>query len=333
MSASSLAAVVGWLMIAWRLLPVKLSSPETRYSFATLLCFTLAASLDSPLIASWIDQFTRLPSLSKVLEYSFAIAAASVWALTCLSLDGLLAGRRWLLALAPVSLLAMLLIWGLGIISSQSPRTDFFQTDYSLTIVLIIHTYAFAIVAGIAIPALGHSLDREKESLPLRLRLIMIFTTQTILAVWLASRVALTLFLLLGLLPRTYQFSFVQTLIILMIIAYTGSLLPARAYIYLAHTIRYLQYLQQLIRIRKLEISTARLLGFHPHSISAYEALRVPDYVLYTLVIAILDRRKSLCASGRPSAQRLGVKLGEIAETALKYTDLVKHLEKVELKL
>jgi MFS family permease len=316
----------GWAMILWRLPRVQFHSAHARCTFATLVCFTLAASFATPLLDRWLDDATRLPALSLIVEYLFAIAAAVVWALSCLSLDESLLSRRWLLWLAPLLSLAILLTWWLFLPEMAAARSD--TANGELLITTLAQGYAFAIVAIIAAPALSSQVTNE-SALPIRIRLLCILGTQIILAIWLGARIILGPLVLIGVLPRTFPFSFINVLVGLMILAYTASLLPPAALIYLSRRVVHLRDWLALARLRRLERQTAVLLEASPIDVPLAEAWSTPDYSLYRVAIAILDRRKALKASPNRNAQQFAERLDQLVASAPDYFGLLRQLEKL----
>ena len=325
-SINGLAALVGWGMILWRLPRVRLRSTDAFYAFATLVCFTLAATFSTPFVVSWVDSHIQLPAGSLVAEYVFAIAAASFWALSCLSLDVSLRRRRWLILLAPVALVGLLTTWLIYLPEMGSARSG--NTTGELILTTLVHAYAFAIVATIAVPALGHRIANE-PALPIRLRFLTILATQVILAIWLGARMTLGPLVLLGILPRTYSFSFVNVLIGLMILAYMGSLLPPIAFARMARWAVYWRDWTSLRRLKRIERRTAQMLNASPLDVSFAEAMRTPDYALYRVAIAILDRRKALRVSQNDKAKRLAWRIDRLVTECPGYSELVESLRKI----
>ena len=324
-----LAALVGWAMILWRLPRVQLRSAHSRYTFATLVCFTLAASFTIPLLDNWIDTATRLPALSLILEYLFAIAAAVVWALSCLSLDESLRSRRWLLWLAPIVLAAMLLTWWMFLPELAVARSE--TANGELLITSLVQAYALAIVVAIAVPALSSQIANE-PALPIRIRLLCILATQLILAVWLGARAMLGPLVLVGILPRTISFSFINVLVGLMIVAYTASLLPPAVLVNLSRRLVRIRDWYTLARLRRVERQTAALLGIRAIEISLAEAWGTPDYALYRVAIAILDRRKALKALPNRDAQAIADRLNRLVVEVPDYFGLLRRIQTLSLK-
>lgn len=329
MSMNGIAALVGWAMILWRLPRVQLRSVHARYTFATLVCFTLAATFSTPLVIAWVDGRTGLPGLSFVTEYLFAIAAAVVWALSCLSLDNTLLSRGWLLWLAPVVMVCLLAIW--WFFQPELRAESLGRSDGEILLTVLAQGYAFAIVTSIAVPVLARRVTNE-TALPIRLRLVCILATQVILAVWLGATMTLGPLVLFGVAPRSSSFSFVNVLIALMILAYTMSLLPPPALVYVAKRMIRVRDWIALRRLRRVERRIAQLLDVAPIGISRDEAWDTPEYSLYRVTIAILDRRKSLDAAASDSARRLGWRLNQLVTTAPDYFQLVRELQRIDAR-
>ncbi|MCC7362073.1 MAG: hypothetical protein IT317_21490 [Anaerolineales bacterium] len=327
MSINGLAALVGWGMILWRLPRVQLRSAHALYTFATLVCFTLAATFSAPFVASWVDTRTRLAALSLLVEYLCAIAAAGVWALSCLSLDKALRSRRWLIALAPAIAAGLLAIWWAFLPEMTPARSE--TATGELLFTALAQGYALAIVAAIAVPALARRAASE-PALPIRFRLLCILATQIILAVWLGARTILGPLVLLGALPRTYSFSFVNMLIGLMILAYTASLLPPRFLIDLARWVVRGRDWLTLRRLCHVERQTARLLNALPVAVPLAEAWSIPDYAIYRVAIAILDRRKALGATPSSKAQGLAMRLNQLVAESPDYFEVVRRLQRID---
>lgn len=328
MSMNGLAALVGWGMILWRLPRVQLGAPQAAYAFATLVCFTLAATFSTPIVAIRVDSVTRLSGAGMVLEYTFAIAATAAWALNCLHLDPSLRRRRWLVRLAPVVFLGLVALWWLFLAEVETVAAE--NTNGEVLLTTLVHAYAFVSVVSISVPALGHRAERE-PALPIRLRLLFILSTQIILAIWLGARVILGPSIVLGLLPRTYSFAFIKVLIGLMILAYVGSLLPPAAFVRLARAVVHMRTVTALRRLRRIERRTANLLGSPQMDLSLDEALRTPEYAVYRTVIAILDRRKALRQAADPAAQQWAWRLDELVQRAPGYGELVQGLQRIGL--
>lgn len=327
MSMNALAALVGWAMILWRLPRVQLGSAHARYTFATLVFFTLAATFSTPAVAGWLDTGARLPAISLVAEYVFAIAAAVVWALSCLSLDVTLRSRGRLLWLAPAVSVALLVVWWLFLPEMTVARSE--TSNGELLVTTLAQGYAFAIVATIAVPALSHRVANER-ALPIRLRLMCILATQVILAVWLGARMTLGPLVLFDILPRTYSFSFVNILIGLMILAYTASLLPPAVLIYLSRRAIHVRDWLAFRRLRRVERRAVALLGTSAITVPFAEVRSTPDYANYRVAIAILDRRKALNASPNQAAQQLAERLNQLVAEAPDYFELIRKLQDVD---
>ncbi len=326
MSMNGLAALVGWAMILWRLPRVQLRSAHALYTFATLVCFTFAATFSTPYVASWVDTRTRLPAFSLLVEYLFAITAAVVWALSCLSLDKALRARRWLIALAPAVAVGLLAIWWVYMPEMIPARSE--TATGELLVTTLAQGYALAIVAAIAVPALARRAASE-PALPVRFRLLCILATQIILAVWFGARTILGPLVLLGVLPRTYSFSFVNVLIGLMILAYTASLLPPRFLVGVARWVVRGRDWLALRRLCRVERWTAHLLDAAPVKVPFAEAWNTPDYALYRVAISILDRRKALGAAPSPKAQGLANRLNQLVAESPDYFEVVNRLQRI----
>ncbi|MCC6190610.1 MAG: hypothetical protein IT318_16395 [Anaerolineales bacterium] len=323
---NDVAALVGWAMILWRLPRVQLHSAHALYTFATLVFFTLAATFSTPVVEDWVEGSTGLVAISLVAEYLFAIAAAVVWALSCLSLDASLRPRSWLLWLAPVVSIAILAVWWLFLPEMTVTRSP--TANGEMLVTTLAQGYAFAIVATIAVPALSHRVKNER-ALPIRLRLLCILATQVILAVWLGSRVTIGPLVLIEVLPRTYSFSYVNVLIGLMILAYIASLLPPALLVSLARQMARVRDLLTLGRLRRIERLTAALLKAPPIQVPPAEAWNTPDYANYRLAIAILDRRKALKASSSQVAQQLARRLDQLVAQSPGYFELLHKLQRL----
>lgn len=325
-SINTLAALVGWGMILWRLPRIRLSSLEARYTFATLACFTLAATFSTPVVMGWFDSQTQLPAASLITEYAFGIAAAAAWAMSCLTLDLSMRRRRWLVLLAPAALLGLVVIWWLYLPELRVVRGP--TENGEILVTTLAQGYAFSIVALIAVPALSHRVTNE-PSIPVRLRLLCILTTQVILACWLGARTVLGPLVLLGVVPRTYTFSFVNVLIAFMIVAYMASLLPPSVFARLARGLVRVRDWRALRHLRRVEQQVAHELGAVPLDVPWTEALNMPDFAAYRVAIAILDRRKALRSSPNHRAQRLANQLDQLVSDSPGYPDLVARLRQM----
>lgn len=323
---NDLAALVGWGMILWRLPRIRLHSAEARYTFATLVCFTLAATFSTSVVMPWLDNHTQLPAFSLVTEYAFGIAAAAAWAMSCLSLDLSLQRRRWLVLLAPVALLGLVVIWWLYLPELSAVRGP--TENGEILVTTLAQGYAFSIVALIAVPALSHRVSNER-SISVRLRLLCILSTQIILACWLGARTVIGPLVLSGLVPRTYTFSFVNVLIAFMILAYMSSLLPPSVFERLARGLVRVRDWLTLRHLRRVERQVAHALGDTPVAVPWAEAVSTPDYATYRVAIAILDRRKALRSSSNQRAQRLAIRLDQLVAEAPGYPDLVVRLQQM----
>ncbi len=325
-SINALAALVGWGMILWRLPRIRLSSTEARYTFATLVFFTLAATFSTPAMMRWFDSQTQLPAAGLVTEYAFGIAAAAAWAMSCLTLDLSLRGRRWLVLVSPAALLGLVVVWWLYLPALSAVRGP--TETGEILITTVAQGYAFGIVAFIAVPALSHRIANE-QSIPVRLRLLCILTTQIILACWLGARTTIGPLVLLGVVPRTYTFSFVNVLIAFMIVAYMGSLLPPSVFVRLARELIRVRDWRALRHLQRVERQVAHELGTPPLDVSWTEAVNMPDFAAYRVAIAILDRRKALRSSPNHRAQRLANRLDQLVSDSPGYPDLVVRLRQM----
>jgi hypothetical protein len=205
------------------------------------------------------------------------------------------------------------------------------ESNGGLLLNTLLHVYSFAVVMAIALPALSRRIQCEQVP-STRLRLGFILATQIILGIWLGARMVLSPMILAGLVPRSYSFGFVNVLIALMIVVYSISLLPPRYFSPLVSGAERFGRWRELYRVKQVERHTARLLSRAALELPAAEWLATPDFTLYRVVIAILDRRKALRQAPSPGARRLAWQLDEITVEGAPYPELVAQLCRIKLK-
>jgi hypothetical protein len=215
---------------------------------------------------------------------------------------------------------------------SEMRRADNVETSTGAFLLnTMLHAYAFIIVVAIALPSLGRRIHREPAH-PIRMRLAAILATQIIMGVWLGARMVLSPIILMGFLPRTYPFTFVNSLIGLMILAYSASLLPPSTFGMFARAGERMWDWQMLYRAIKIERLTAHVLGQPTVQLSVRELLSTPDFALYRVIIAILDRRKALRQAASPQSRDLAWQLDLIAAASPEYPDLVASLKQIRAR-
>jgi len=224
--------------------------------------------------------------------------------------------------------LAILALWWRQVASGQPIHSYFVRTsDDSVAITITAQLVLFTTLIGIGLPTMLHSFQTETNP-ALRLRLLALVSTQVTASVMTGVVITLHCLILYDLLPRDYHSSAVTLLMGLTAGVYGLSVLPAGFYNRLVFTVRYVRQLWQVHRVRQLELETATLLGHQPQAAGIRDTLRAPDYVLYTLVIAILDRRKFLHINLHPGAKAIAVALDELSPQATNYPALVRRLQR-----
>ena len=150
---------------------------------------------------------------------------------------------------------------------------------------------------------------------------------------WAGTTVVVYLLMVGHALPRNFYDFFAQPLLVILALTYAATFLPAAAYARLVLASDHVRALWRVGRLRRLERDTARLLDDQTVPVDLADLLRVPDYILYTLVIAILDRRKALNASQAPSARALAAQIEGVSARSSNYPDLVSQLQRLVPRL
>jgi hypothetical protein len=289
---------------------------------------TIAAAAEVPAVALTIDRLASVPNLGRVVQYGSAAAATSAWALACFDLCPDIRGRRWLLGLAPVLAAVVLGLWWSAALDRASLSEDPWRSIQSILLTLTVHGYFLLFVVAIFLPALLHKWRGEQDR-ALRLRLSVLITVQLIIGVWSGTTVVVYLLMLGHALPRNFYDFFAQPLLIVLALTYAATFLPAAAYARQVLAFDHVRAWWRVGRLRRLERDTARLLNHQPMPVALADLLRIPDYVLYTLVIAVLDRRKSLYASPAPNARALAAAIEGASTHSLDYAGLVSQLQRL----
>jgi hypothetical protein len=326
--AEALALAILLAMVVRQALQVGPRSGQARYYFVTMAGLTVAAAAEMPAVALTIDHLTGVPDLGRVLQYVSAAAAASSWDLACLDLCPAIRARRWLLGLAPVLAVVISLLWWSAVASHVSLREESWRSIQSVLLTMAVHGYFFILVAGIFLPTLFHKRGQEQDR-ALRLRLSVLITVQLVIGVWSGTTVVVYLLMVGRVLPLNFYDFFAQPLLVALALTYAATFLPAAAYARLVLASDHVRAWWRVGRLLRLERDTARLLDDQSVPVDLADLLRVPDYVLYTLVIAILDRRKALYASQAPSACALATEIEGVSARSLDYPGLISQLQRL----
>lgn len=328
MTIDSLTAIICWIAVIWGMFRIDLRSRRAIYSFVTFVCITLVATFRNPSVAYVIDRLADFPDLGRMLSYLATTGTATSWALVCLSLaPPVVQRRRWLLGLAPLTVVVLLFLWAQEIGSGQPVQEYLYRTNnFSVAMTLFAQAYLFAILIGIGMPTLIYNFMAE-TSPALRLRLTMLTSTQIFAAIMTGTVIGIYTLVINNALPRDYQSPMIMVLMVLTALSYAFSLVPVKLYTHLALLIEHLRQLRGIRPIRRLERRTARLLGLTPRPIHFSDAVNAPDYTEYQLVISIVDRRKSLRATPTSAAQAMADILDEICNKTSNYHDLVKQFQ------
>ena len=326
--AEALALIVLLVIVVRQALQVGPRSGQAHYYFASIVGLAIAAAAEIPAVALMIDHLAGVQDLGRVLQYVSAAAAASAWALACLDLYPPIRSRRWLLGFAPVLAVVISALWWSAVANHLSLREEPSRSTQSVLLTMAVHGYFFILVAGIFLPTLFHKWGQEQDR-ALRLRLSVLITVQLIIGVWSGTTVVVYLLMVGHVLPRNFYDFFAQPLLVLLALAYAATFLPAAAYARLVLASDHVRAWWRVGRLRPLESDTARLLGQKSVSVGVVDLLRAPDYVLYTLVIAILDRRKALHASQTPNARALAARIEGITARSPDYPGLISQLQRI----
>lgn len=89
--------------------------------------------------------------------------------------------------------------------------------------------------------------------------------------------------------------------------------------------IEMVRQLPQIIRMRRIEKRTARMLAVAPCALPLFQVLLSPRYALHRLIIAILDRRKLLRTSRYLPARQLGTMLDNIISRSSDEYEILVH--------
>jgi hypothetical protein len=328
----ALALAILVAIVVRQALQVGPRSGQARYYFVTIFGLTVAAAAEMPAVALTIDRLTGVPDLGRVLQYVSAAAAASSWALACLDLCPTIRARRWLLGFAPVLAVVVSALWWSAVANHVSLREEPWRSTQAVLLTMAVHGYFFILVTGIFLPALFHMRGQEQDR-ALRLRLSVLITVQLVIGVWAGTTVVVYLLMVGYMLPRNFYDFFAQPLLVLLTLTYAATFLPAAAYARLVLAFDHVRALWRVGRLRRLERDTARLLDDQTVPVDLADLLRVPDYILYTLVIAILDRRKALNASQAPNARALAAQIEGVSARSSNYPDLVSQLQRLVPRL
>lgn len=334
MSVDNLTTVICWLAVIWGAFRTDLRSRQAAYSFLTFVCITLVATFRNPTVAYAIDRVTALPDLGRMLSYLATTGTATFWALVCLGLaPAAIQRRRWLVALAPMVVIALLGFWWLEVIGGQPVQAYVYRTNnYSVAMTIFAQAYLFTTLIGITLPTLIVS-ARAEANPALRLRLILLTSSQVFAAIMTGVVLGIHLLIIRDQLPRDFESPAVPFFMALTAGAYVISILPAALYTQLVLVIRHLRQIKRIGPIRQLEQHTAHLLGFAPRPVHFSDILEAPDHTLYQLIISILDRRKSLRVNPHPAAQAMADYLDNLHLQAPGYPELVREFHRIGRQL
>ncbi len=330
--AEVIAAGALWGLLAWQAPRLQLRSPRSTYTFLTLLFLALAATTQVPSAAAALDALARLPDLGRVLQYSFALLAASSWAVSATYLAPALAPRRrWLMLLFLVGAV-MGLIWAAALAQGETVREDTLHNRYSLALSAVAHAYLLMVTVTFSLPALAHTL-RTESAPQLRYRLWMLTSAHSLIGIWMVTSLVTYALIALGVLPRTLQSPFPAALMLAVLLAYGLAFLPTQAALRIARFVNQLHTAWRCLLLRRLQTRIGRLLAEPAPPLPVGDLARSPEFALYTTVIAILDRRKALHASPNPQARRIAKALDAIGRSDQGYTSVLNGLARLAAQI
>lgn len=326
-----ISCLCAWAVAVWLLPRLNWRSWQARYSLATYLGVIVVATLRLPTVANWLNYVSGLMDVSRLLQYLTMIGLAQAWAQICFGIAPTEnRARRWIFQLAPLTGLAVMGLWSFGAWSSPYPEAHLLRSNFSLSITMLAQWQVFATTLGIGLPTTVYCYAKETNP-ALRLRYSATVCMQMAAGVMTGTVIGIHAVMLLGGLPRDYVSSAINGLMLLTAGLYLISVFPARWYGALVGSVNHLRHLRWLHRLRQLELALAERLGQAPKPLGWREVIVSPDYVLYTLVIAILDARKRLHLSDCARARQFAVQLDLVAQSAPTYMELVQHLNRSTL--
>lgn len=327
-----LLVALAWAVVAWFAPRIDWRAWQARFSFFTYIGIVLAATFRNATVALAVDTWAGLPDLSRLLQYLATTGIAVAWMLVCFSIAPPAVRRqRWLLGYAALAVVAMIGLWAMQVGSGQAVQAYALRTnDYSVWTTLVAQSVLCLTSLLVGLPTQVHSFRLEPNPV-LRLRLAASAGLQLSAVAMTGAVIGVHLLILAGVLPRDHNSRLITGLMLLTALAFIVTILPAAVYAGAVRGLRHLKRLWQLVGVRRFEQQTAAALGQRAMPLVWPEAVRAPDYALYTLVIAILDRRKALRESERPEARPLNEALGELGETSVPYARLVRGLQRAGL--
>jgi hypothetical protein len=343
MHVNTLIILTPWVLVAWRLTKVNLRSDASRYGFITILSIALVITTQDGSIGLAIDHLANLPDLGRVVEYTCMTITCFSWGVTCLRVlreertrkQMPIKANQWILALAPITLGAILVTWLIEVRSGQHIQDYVRRTDYNLVITLLAQSYLFCTVTGIGMVTAAYQVQNE-NNLALRLRLTALLAAHISLAMLPGSILIIHGLMLLKVLPSAFDTPLFTALLAISTLLMCSNLMPARFYVQLAICVDYLSKLLQIWRLKGLDTYTAQLISAPPYPLTLRQAILSPRYELLQLNMAILDREKHLVSSRSPAAQNVAKMMRNVSVKAqpnedrdAQFSNLVKGLEAI----
>lgn len=326
-----LSCVFAWAVAVWLLPRLDWRSWQARYSLVTYVGVVVVATLRLPIVAQFLDRSSSLTDLSRLLQYWAMVGLALAWAHICIGIaPAENQSRRWIVKLAPIICLAIGGVWWVGSWQHSTSILNSPRSDFSLSITMLAQWQVFATTVGIGFPTTTYCFQREPNS-AVRLRYASTLLMQLAAGIMTGTVMAIHGVMLLDGLPRAYQSSAINGLMLVTGVLYLVSVLPLKWYVTVARLMQHVRNIGWVYKIRRLERSVARRVGQSPKTFAWRDWLLTPDYVLYTLVIAILDARKRLHANECAHARQFARHLDSIAKNTQNYTEVVLQLQRSQI--
>jgi hypothetical protein len=322
-----LPSIIGLGVALWLLPRMDWRSWQARYGLSTYLGVFIVSVLRTPEVALAIDAWVGAPEASRLLQYLTMTGVAMAWSQICLSIaPPEIRRRRWIILLLPLFVAAIVGLWLQGLTDAGHAVSYLDRSNSSIAITVIAQLLLFLVTMGIGFPTTYHCLQVDHNPAA-RIRLSAAVGMQLATGIMTGAVVGLHLAILLGWLSHSYQSGVVSALVLLTALLYLATALPAGVSLRLALVARRAHRWVQIHQLRTLERQAAALLGQLPKDVNLEDMFRSPDYVLYTLVIAVLDRRKSLEHHHDRRARALGIFIYRVAMSAQHYSGVVHYLQ------
>jgi hypothetical protein len=218
---------------------------------------------------------------------------------------------------------------GIGWPLSANPNPA--RSDFSLAITMLAQWQVFATTLGIGLPTTAYCYARETNP-ALRLRYAANLLMQLSAGVMTGTVIGVHAVMMLDWLPRDYLSTAINSLMLLTGLLYLISVLPLRGYSQVVRLVQHFRQIRWIYNMRRLEVQIAERVGQPSKQITWHEVMINPDYVLYTIVIAILDARKRLHISECAQARQLAADLDLLAQRAPTYAEVVSQLRLSKLQ-